>query len=94
MAVLPPPQITQAVWDFATRANDLLSFWPEARVTSWWRNPQRNREVGGHPRSRHLLGLAFDAVLPRGLIGDYLADVRTVGLRGLDEGDHVHVQDR
>lgn len=31
-----------------------------ARVTSYMRSPERNREVGGHPRSKHLTGGAID----------------------------------
>ena len=40
------------------------------QVTSWYRDPAHNTEIGGVPRSQHLLGAAAD-VLPLGLkIGD------------------------
>jgi hypothetical protein len=29
-------------------------------VSSWWRSPSRNREVGGARGSAHLIGWAFD----------------------------------
>ncbi len=29
-------------------------------VTSWWRSPYKNKEVGGVSNSMHLIGLAYD----------------------------------
>lgn len=64
-------------------------------ITSYLRSPRHNREVGGHPQSLHLDGLAadviFDADTDRGAA---LAAARLLGLHCLDEGDHVHFQAR
>lgn len=96
MPVLAPPAgfWTYALESFVAHADELLAVWPEATITSWWRDAARNRAVGGVPNSRHLLGLAFDAAVPRSLVRDFMADARWVGLKPIDEGDHVHVQDR
>ena len=62
-------------------------------VTSWLRTPKRNKEVGGVANSRHLLGLAVDTVLDaEGDKPAFIADVGRLGLKALDEGDHIHVQ--
>lgn len=41
-------------WDFSGR--------PAISVTSWFRSPEHNREVGGSPESQHLFGLAVDLI--------------------------------
>lgn len=99
MPVLAPPQEIvdhwgMWLWVFVERADRLLTAWPEARLTSWWRSPAHNARVGGHPRSRHLRGTAVDVVLSAGFRRAFIEDAEWVGLRALDEGDHVHVQDR
>jgi len=62
-------------------------------VTSWIRTPKRNKHVGGHPHSKHLLGLAVDIVPDdpddKAII---MLTFRKLGLMVLDEGDHIHVQ--
>lgn len=64
------------------------------RVTSTYRSPEHNREVGGVPNSYHLLGRAID--IARGP-GVNHAMIKTAYLRAgytlvesLDEGDHSH----
>lgn len=58
-------------------------------VTSWWRTPWHNAEVGGVKASLHLLGLAWD-VLP---VTDANAiALRSLGLTVINEGDHLHAQ--
>jgi uncharacterized protein YcbK (DUF882 family) len=67
----------------------------DASVTSWWRSPKRNAAVGGHANSLHKQGLGCDLVLD-----DMSSEKRTelvkmatdLGLRALDEGDHIHLQ--
>lgn len=66
---------------------------PPFSVTSWYRSVKRNAKVGGHPQSKHLVGLGLDIVL------DDPKDKPTIikmlnafGLSALDEGDHLHIQ--
>lgn len=75
------------------------------RITSWYRDPQRNAEVGGVANSLHVAGLAMDIVpeqapsfLSRifspsdatGLISRW----RSFGpiFQGIQEGDHIHLE--
>ncbi len=62
-------------------------------VTSWFRTPRRNAEVGGHPRSRHLDGLAVDLVMDEGVEAtEFTKMAKACGLHLVDEGSHIHVQ--
>lgn len=62
-------------------------------VSSWIRTPERNTAVGGHPRSKHLSGLAVDVVLDSNQDqNDFLLNVKALGLVYLIEPDHIHVQ--
>lgn len=93
MAILPPPG---NIWrpiegvapgtyrDFLLRVINGVRNSQSAFATSWYRNPRENRDVGGHPESQHLVGLAIDLVADRFAPG--------TGLTVLDEGDHFHVQ--
>ena len=58
-------------------------------VTSWWRTPWKNADVGGASNSFHMLGLAWD-VVP--VTQENALILRNAGLRVLDEGDHLHAQ--
>ena len=64
-------------------------------VTSAQRTPERNRQVGGSPNSRHLRGRALDLVPKLGETMDQLeARVRRSGIQFrelINEGDHIHV---
>lgn len=61
-------------------------------VSSWWRSVERNRRVGGHPNSQHLVALAVDLVVPEGQLSLFQNQLRQLGLHFLIEADHVHVQ--
>jgi len=95
----PPPQIivqhrffNPIFRQFLPAAGELLSLFPEAEVTSWWRSPTDNRRVGGNPKSQHLLGFAFDSVLPPHLVEAFVTTARRIGFTAVDEFDHVHLQ--
>jgi len=60
-------------------------------LTSWYRDAARNAACGGAGGSLHLRGLAIDVVpLPGERLRARIAFQR-VGLRVLDEGDHLHI---
>jgi len=59
------------------------------RITSWYRDPDRNERVGGSPASQHLVGLAFDLAPADERLADSL---RSAGMIVVNEGDHLHVQ--
>lgn len=77
------------------------------RITSGYRNPRRNREIGGKTNSKHQWGNAVDLAPPRNpnarppgkSYEDAMTDIEkaakilaTYGVK--NEGDHVHVQIR
>lgn len=67
----------------------------EYSVTSWLRTYAHNVEVGGLPHSLHLIGLAVDCVLfPGRSPQQFLRDAQILGLHGIVEGDHIHLQAR
>lgn len=59
-----------------------------ATVTSWWRSPFRNTEVGGRPGSLHVLGWAVDLVPASSDVEDA---ARAAGFPVVvNEGNHIH----
>lgn len=58
-------------------------------ITSWWRSPWHNAEVGGVKNSLHMIGLAWD-IIPASAYN--AAKLRSMGLRVIDEYDHLHAQ--
>lgn len=56
-------------------------------VTSWWRNPLHNSEVGGLPGSAHLLGWAVD-IVP--VTPEIEAQARKTFPVVVNEGSHIH----
>lgn len=92
----PPQWVQHYFWwdltDFVERvraAHRATPFW----VTSWWRSPTRNAQVGGDPWSQHLVALAIDAVPVSGrTIRDLALSLRRSGLVVVEYDRHVHAQ--
>ena len=62
-------------------------------ITSSLRSVARNKRVGGHRNSRHLMFLADDCVLDdKKDIRSFVKDAKRLGLKVLIEKDHVHLQ--
>jgi hypothetical protein len=75
----------------------------QAGITSTYRTPAHNREVGGVPNSFHTRRgingepLAVDSVPPRGMsMASYAAQLRRANPHYdvINEGDHVHIEPR
>ncbi len=77
--------------DFINRV--LWAWWlagmPPVQATSYIRTPEQNRRVGGAPESQHLVGTALDLIGPTERMVDF---ARELGLVGIDEGSHLHLQ--
>jgi hypothetical protein len=58
-------------------------------VTSWWRTPWKNYEVGGKWFSLHQIGWAFDVVPVNKSLHDVLA---IWPFKFVVESDHIHLQ--
>jgi len=68
---------------------------PGVIVTSGFRNPAKNKAVGGKPKSYHLTGQARDFVPPTGMSMGQLHTKLKAEFPGYDvinEGDHIHVE--
>ena len=62
-------------------------------VTSWWRTPKRNKDVGGKSNSRHLVGLGMDIILDDAAqTQEFIKAAKGYRLLAINEGDHIHVQ--
>jgi len=61
-----------------------------ADLTSLYRDPQKNREVGGSPDSQHLVGLAADLDTDRPQ--EVARVLRAFGFTVVPYASHVHVQ--
>ncbi len=66
--------------------------------TSWWRSEEHNAAVGGHPSSKHILGMARDYVAPtRHGLDQAAITARKLGMwwrisRGQNGGQVLHTQ--
>jgi len=60
---------------------------PGAQVSSWWRNPIKNAEVGGLAGSAHLWGWAVDLTPVTPAVE---AAARQAFPVVVNEGDHIH----
>jgi hypothetical protein len=96
---LPPPHIVQQTLPHIISFLGMLARgivttpnYQALRASSWWRDVETNRRVGGHPDSQHLLGLALDVTGPPEVLQDFLVASRLQGLVALDEGTHAHLQ--
>lgn len=94
--IRPPPAAFVAAApvfyrSFVDRLNPIIVAFG-GTVSSWYRDPVRNRQVGGNPCSQHLIGTAADVVLEPDQVAAFVVAVRRAGFGALDEGDHVHVQ--
>ncbi len=75
------------------RLRALLSIFPTAQPTSWYRDRATNVRVGGAARSQHLLGFAVDFDLPdRAEYARFARWSQALGLVAVVESDHVHTQ--
>lgn len=71
---------------FAARA---LLYAKGLTVTSWWRSPWKNYEIGGKWLSLHQIGWGFD-VIP---VNKSLHDVLAIWpFKFVVESDHIHLQ--
>jgi len=62
-------------------------------VTSWGRTPAHNQAVGGQPNSRHLTWRGVDVLLDDpGQREEFFKCAVELGLKALDERDHIHIQ--
>lgn len=100
MAVeLPPERILREVFPllivFLNRLGIALADthgFSELRASSWWRDPETNRRVGGHPQSQHLLGLGLDLIGPKEVLERLAIEARGEGLTAINETTHLHLQ--
>lgn len=60
------------------------------KVTSWWRSPWHNIEVGGINYSKHLIGWAFDITPVNDITGRILKNMGFA--RIINENTHYHVE--
>lgn len=93
----PPLELAELYPEFfqylLPRLSFLLDAFPTAIPTSWWRSAARNMEVGGAVYSQHRLGWAVDwQLVERSQNREMVSLANLIGLVGVDEGDHVHVQ--
>jgi len=86
--LLAVPVVRSAINLLVQRA--IQSFQPGQVLTSWWRDPDENADVGGSPDSQHLFGLALDVTGPGLAATQELA--RRNGLTAVAEVDHLHLQ--
>lgn len=99
--VAPQPATRGVPFDATGIQSALSGVAPGFKVSSGYRTPEHNAEVGGVPNSYHIRGdeqhpQAMDLVPPPGMsMGDFVKVVgRTVpgGVQVIPEGDHVHLE--
>ena len=93
----PPSFLLSSAWfpvifAFHIRAAEIFRVVSGLRVTSWWRDPITNLEVGGDPQSQHLFGLGMDIAGSQKALSSAIRVARGVGLVPVDFGNYVHLQ--
>ncbi len=78
------------IQQFVARVNSMRLF--GVTVTSWWRGPQHNRQVGGSRESQHLFALAIDVSGSREKLTALEQQAWGVGLVPVMEPGHLHIQ--
>lgn len=65
-------------------------------ISSWHRSVHHNKRVGGATNSQHLGWKAADLVLDnhKEQVAEVIEICKARGLWTLDEGDHIHIDDR
>ena len=65
-------------------------------ITSWYRSPSQNRDVGGQADSQHLVGLALDVVPGKGnfklAISEASSRFMEAGFVTVPAERHLHIQ--
>lgn len=86
--------MTPEEFDSACRA--MLRRHPDMSCTSGGRSADRNKRVGGHPESKHLIDMARDFVGPPSVLREAVGSCKVLGLSYLlhdvGSGNHLHVQ--
>ena len=93
----PPPSVIRRIerrvpgfwraWVTAVSA----SLVPGITVSSWYRDPEENAQVGGVANSQHMLGVALD--FPRTRPNwEASRNLRARGFEVIAEGDHFHAE--
>jgi hypothetical protein len=86
----PPPAFLAQHFIFPVFRLLTLPFVQGAAVTSGYRSPDHNEEVGGVYNSAHVAGVALDVVNPPAAVVALWKKVFPQGV-SLNEGDHVHL---
>lgn len=66
-----------------------LLYWHGLQVTSWYRTPWKNYEIGGKWFSLHQIGWAYDVIPVNVLLQSVL---RFWPFKYVVESDHIHLQ--
>lgn len=80
--------------EFHLKMIQLCSRW-HASETSGYRTVHRNTKVKGHPQSYHMLWLARDVIFDvpdEENVKGFIHDAARLGIKALDERDHIHCQ--
>lgn len=64
----------------------------DATITSLFRTPEHNREVGGVSDSQHTKGTAGDFIVPERNKSAFKDAASSLGYQIIDEGNHIHLQ--